>query len=166
MSVTNSSEKREKPTSRASAPRLRRESDGIPMKVEFGSDSSTGITSLRTPAPLPPSPAGQDAEGWFEQAPTNPAAIPDLGALAAGGTDSDSVPGWALPSVVALEKERKSVARVIPEKTMYRWLLPLLLAATCLAVGMLMGALLQERLGAPRPGVHPVCPDPSAHSEP
>jgi hypothetical protein len=65
-----------------------------------------------------------------------------------------------------MEHERKSAVRVVQEKTIYRWLLPVLLAATCLAVGMLMGALLQERLGAPRPSVHPVCPDPSAHKNP
>lgn len=160
---------KEKPISRASAPKLRRKShqgpaDGIPVRVEFGADSSTGVTSLRTPEPLPPSPAAPDAEGWFDHAPTNPASIPDLGALADG--ESDSLPPWALTGASPVDRTEtvpKEPARSVRNT---RWL-TVLLAATCLAVGMVLGALLQSRLGpgakAGKPAVE--CPDPAAHAK-
>jgi hypothetical protein len=141
--------KKERPTSRASAPKLRPKSrdgsDGVPVRVEFGSDSSTGVTVMRTPEPLPPSPAAPDAEGWFERLSTNPAEIPDLGALA--GTDPDSVPVWAMPP--GSEKEAAEPVQPVQPATSghARWFV-LLVAATCLAVGMVLGALMQSQWGA------------------
>jgi hypothetical protein len=152
--------KKDRPVSRASAPKLRARSkalaDGVPVRVEFGVDSSTGVTMTRTPEPLPPSPAAADAGGWLdEHVVTSPAEIPDLGALA-GGSDPDSVPGWALPprdehDVGATQEPAQ------PATGHARWFV-LLVAATCLAVGMVLGALLQSQWGASE------CPDPAAHS--
>jgi hypothetical protein len=130
--------------------------DGVPARVEFGSDSSTGVTMMRTPEPLPPSPAAPDAEGWFERLSTGPAEIPDLGALAGGGTDPDSVPVWAMPP--RSDKDAGATDEPVQPAAsgQARWFV-LLVAATCLAVGMVLGALLQSQWGASE------CPDASAH---
>lgn len=117
----------------------------MPVRVEFGTESSTGVTMLRTPEPLPPSPAAQDAEGWFEQVPTNPADIPDLGALA-GGSDPDSVPSWALPPGRDSRPDDRHEL-TLPVTTGHASWFVLLVAATCLAVGMVLGALLYSFWG-------------------
>lgn len=141
--------KKERPISRASAPRLRApgkaDADGVPVRVEFGTESSTGVTMMRTPEPLPPSPAAQDAEGWFEQVPTNAADIPDLGALAEGA-DPDSVPAWAMsPRSEPRGDDRYELT--VPVMTGHASWFVVLVAATCLAVGMVLGALLYSVWG-------------------
>jgi hypothetical protein len=147
--VKFSRHKKDRPISRASAPKLRSRrkdgADGVPVRVEFGTESSTGVTMMRTPEPLPPSPAAQDAEGWFEQVPTNTADIPDLGALAEGA-DPDSVPSWAMAprrEPRADERYELTVPVITGHASWFVWLV----AATCLAVGMVLGALLYSVWG-------------------
>jgi len=84
-----------------------------------------------TPAPLPPSPAAADAERWFEQLPTNPGApaSPTSTTRTLLRTPSRGVP--LAPAPV----DRRA------------WVLPLLIAATALAVGMVLGALLFSHRG-------------------
>ncbi len=80
-----------------------------------------------TPAPLPPSPAAADAERWFEQLPTTP-----------GAPRKD-------PSAVR-EVARTPAARApAPVPQPRAWLLPALLVATALTVGMVLGALIFGR---------------------
>lgn len=99
-----------------------------------------------TPAPLPPSPADEAADVWFDQVPTNPAAIPDLDALAPGTrTSKTPIPATApirrMPPGEAGYgydvRGTRSVAMPRPP-----WVLPALIAAICLVVGILLGALL------------------------
>lgn len=117
----------------------------------FGGDS-TSVTSLRDPAPLPPSPAdSSDPGGWLDQMPTNPAKIPDLGALAGGGTDPGSLQAWGRQSIVAkgdadASERRRDAAHVVVRPSVS---ILLLVAAACLAIGMVVGAILQSRLGTP-----------------
>lgn len=107
-----------------------------------------------TPAPLPPSPAASQADMWFDQVPTNPAATPDIDALIGSRPDLAAAlrgetsghsrvdPGqagldpWSRPSYVT-----GPVPRGLP---LHRrpWVLPLLLTVTALAVGMVLGALM------------------------
>ncbi|HUH02990.1 MAG TPA: hypothetical protein VML75_13425, partial [Kofleriaceae bacterium] len=109
------------------------------------------LPSELTPAPLPPSPAAEAADVWFEQVPTNPAAVPDLNVLggsrpdlgsAIGGSrsrfDTGSPAGrdpWAPPNYSTGPVQRLAAGR-------RAWLLPILLTATAIAVGMVLGALL------------------------
>jgi hypothetical protein len=100
-----------------------------------------------TPAPLPPSPADQDAGGWFDQVPTNPAAVPDLESMAgprsdlaaavarAGSQPRDGRDAWTPPSALYAASQRVPIAR-------RPWVLPALIAATALTVGMVLGALI------------------------
>jgi len=161
---------------------------GVRSKSKVPSETDNTVTSRierisveHTPAPLPPSPAADAADTWFEQVPTNPAAIPDLGALAGSRPDmrtgltrsrtpprpapfssdapDDDAEPWPLQ-----EEDYSGVLGSSQERT--TWLLPVLLAATCLAVGMVLGALL---FGGASKGAHhdrdagacecPVCPD-------
>jgi len=87
-----------------------------------------------TPAPLPPAPAAADVERWFEQVPTNPGAPADTPAAAAEPSAPPAGPG---------------------ERGLPPWLLPVLLALTALAVGMVLGALLFEH--APERSHCPPC---------
>lgn len=172
MGVSAASNKKDKPVSRTSAPKLLRGDNrhpNAPVRIEFGQES-TSITTLRTPAPLPPTPADGDVDGWFEQLPTNPSQIPDLGAMAGTGSEHDSMPGWnAAPrmSSVSGESPRHSSrirvrsqadrTEVVRPVVMVSYSLLVLLAAVCLAVGMVLGALLQDRLGVsarPEPAPH------------
>jgi hypothetical protein len=125
---------------------------GPGRRAENGSDTNvtTRIERLpdeTTPAPLPPSPAAKDAEGWFEQVPTNPAAPPDLDALASG-----TYPGQADPSRPITDHGQAwfgpshqpqatgPITRFgVPRETVT---VVALIAATCLVVGMVLGALL------------------------
>ncbi len=111
------------------------------------------ISAEITPAPLPPSPAADAADVWFEQVPTNPAAIPDLDALGLNRSDprgsairSSTPAGRASANVLASEAagETWSDTSGLPRRSgaSTPWLLPALIAATCLAVGMVLGALL------------------------
>jgi len=88
-----------------------------------------------TPPPLPPSPASADADRYFEQVPTNPGAV----------TRRD-------PSVVVDNRAASGVLRSPPMAApppLRPWLLPVLVIATALAVGMVLGALLFGRRAAP-----------------
>lgn len=143
--------------------------DGVPNNLSFGSESSK-VTSLKAPAPLPPSPADGEPDGWLEPMQTGPAKIPDLGALAATGhTDPGSLPSWAKgsrqPSAneELLESRRggdrsADMSRGRHGATMPPLIVIGLLMAVCLAIGMIIGALLQSRSGPP------ACPDPALHS--
>ncbi len=105
------------------------------------------LPSETTPAPLPPSPAADAADVWFDQVPTNPAAVPDLDSM--GGSRSDLAAAvaraqaqqprdreaWAPPSALYAASGRVPIAR-------RPWVLPVLIAATALTVGMVLGALI------------------------
>lgn len=107
------------------------------------------LPSELTPAPLPPSPAAEAADVWFEQVPTNPAAVPDLNVLGGSRPDLGAAIGqprfdtgspagrdpWAPPSYSTGPVQRFATGR-------RPWLLPVLLTATAIAVGMVLGALL------------------------
>lgn len=80
-----------------------------------------------TPAPLPPSPAAADAERWFEQLPTTP-----------GAPRKD-------PSAVREVLRTPAVGAPVAAPPPRAWLLPALLVATALTVGMVLGALLFGR---------------------
>ncbi len=104
------------------------------------------VSADTTPAPLPPSPAADAADVWFEQVPTNPAAVPDLDALS--GLDKSGSMHPSLPigrrhstdfTTPRVEDRSRPQAR---PATSQSWLLPLLIAATCLTIGMILGALL------------------------
>lgn len=103
-----------------------------------------------TPAPLPPSPAAEAADVWFEQVPTNPAAVPDLSALTGTNVGEDrygpSTARVRRASSVASDpwagQTRRSGPTVRTVAGSPPWLLPALIAATCLAVGMIFGALI------------------------
>lgn len=83
-----------------------------------------------TPAPLPPSPGARDAEKWFEQVPTNPAHVADL-ADASGSFRK------------ARTSERAIARQSGPAPLIERpWVLPTLIAAIALTIGMILGALL------------------------
>ncbi len=102
--------------------------------------------SETTPAPLPPSPAAEMADVWFEQVPTNPAAIPDLDALSPGtNTPSPHIPATAPirrmpPQHANYGYDARGTRSVMAPRP--PWILPALIAAICLVVGMLLGALL------------------------
>lgn len=105
------------------------------------------IEGEATPAPLPPSPAADMADVWFEQVPTNPAAIPDLDSL----RPNTNTPTPHIPSTAPIRRMppgryqghgydprgTRNVGIARPP-----WILPALIAAICLVVGMLLGALL------------------------
>lgn len=106
-------------------------------------------TGDATPAPLPPSPAAEMAEVWFEQVPTNPAAIPDLDVLGASPTSSSQhIPATAPIRRLAPGRVGATGYNYDPLGTSGvlvprpPWLLPSLIAAICLVVGILLGALL------------------------
>lgn len=82
-----------------------------------------------TPAPLPPSPGAGDAERWFEQVPTNPAHIAEL----AESTGSQRK---------MRHSSRIPVGDVAPRLIERPWVLPTLIAAIALTIGMILGGLL------------------------
>lgn len=124
---------------------------GPGRRQDAGSDTNvtTRIERLpdeSTPAPLPPSPAGRDADGWFEQVPTNLGA-PDLDALVSGtgpGRSDPSRPitdaGQAWFGPTSHLHNTAPVTRFgLPRQTVT---IVALICATCLVVGMVLGALL------------------------
>lgn len=145
---------------RQMAARLPPAQPGARGKAETQSDYSVTSKIERmpssdlTPAPLPPSPAAEQADVWFDQVPTNPAATPDIDALIGSRPDlaaalRDQTGGyqradtgmqgfdpWARPSYTT-----GPIPRSLP---LHRkpWVLPLLLTLTALTVGMVLGALL------------------------
>jgi hypothetical protein len=83
-----------------------------------------------TPAPLPPSPGANDAERWFEQVPTNPAHIAELAENTGGHSK-------------IRQSSRIPVGAQQPGRLIERpWVLPTLIAAIALTIGMILGALL------------------------
>ncbi len=91
------------------------------------------INVEHTPAPLPPSPAADDADRWFEQVPTNPGAPNNA-------PDRRNATGRT-PLVDATHPQ--------PHRGAPAWMFPLLLALTALTVGMVIGALVFGRGSAP-----------------
>jgi hypothetical protein len=83
-----------------------------------------------TPAPLPPSPGAGDAERWFEQVPTNPAHIAELAAENTGGHRK------------VRQSSRIPVGDMAPRLIERPWVLPTLIAAIALTIGMILGGLL------------------------
>lgn len=92
------------------------------------------VRSDATPAPLPPSPGARDAEVWFEQVPTNPA----LQQTAAADVTSPQRKAQR-SSKVALIAGGTSSQTAFTERP---WLMPALIAAIALTIGMILGALL------------------------
>jgi hypothetical protein len=98
--------------------------------------------------PLPPSPAMREqTEGWFRPS-LFTESIPDLSALA-GDTNRTYDPhihNLNLPGLTHHEEIENAVhppqRRPLLDMQARPWLFPALLAATCLAVGMVLGALL------------------------
>jgi hypothetical protein len=108
---------------------------------EMGSDATLTSKIPRvprgdpTPAPLPPSPGARDAEVWFEQVPTNPAAQ-SLG------------PGESTGSHRRSSKiERSGFTSAAPAKAEKQWVVMFLIAAIALTIGMIVGGLLFGRGG-------------------
>lgn len=89
-----------------------------------------------TPAPLPPSPGARDAERWFEQVPTNPALV---------GDPRDSTANQRKMRTSSVRLTLPSQASDAPDRP---WLLPTLIAAIALTIGMILGALLFSRSGS------------------
>ena len=97
--------------------------------------------------PLPPSPAAREqTEGWFRPSLLTES-IPDLSALA-GDTNRTydphfhNVPGLGFQEEVASQEHLPARRRSLLDLQAHPWLFSVLLAATCLAVGMVLGALL------------------------
>jgi hypothetical protein len=105
------------------------------------------VSAELTPAPLPPSPATADADQYFEQVPTNP------------GAQSRRD-----PTGVGHPRKASGVIRPAPPPAApaQPWFLPLLLVATGLAVGMVLGALLFANRSAP--ACAPCPPAAAAHA--
>lgn len=91
-----------------------------------------------TPAPLPPSPGQRDAERWFEQVPTNPALETEP---ATNRTSSHRM----RTSMRQLPTDGEVGLAQRP------WVLPALIAAVALTIGMILGALLFGDRGASCP---------------
>ncbi len=103
-----------------------------------------------TPAPLPPSPGARDAERWFEQVPTNPAL-------------DDAAPGERTGS----HRRTRTSQRLIPAGAATAlaerpWVIPSLIAAVALTIGMILGALLfgDRAASCPPPATHDPAPAP------
>lgn len=112
------------------------------------------------PEPLPPSPAlDQSGSGWFKPS-LRPESIPDLGALAgdSGIRTLDYVPTVNFAEPSPPRRKRALDLQVRP------WLFSVLLGATCLAVGMVLGALLFGGKPAGSEAALPIikCGDPPA----
>jgi hypothetical protein len=84
-----------------------------------------------TPAPLPPSPGARDAERWFEQVPTNPAAQPSGPADVTGSHRKSG----------RLERSGLHAGYPAP-RAETPWLVMILIAAIALTIGMILGALI------------------------
>ena len=88
------------------------------------------ITVERTPAPLPPAPA-TDADKWFEQVPTN----------LSGPQPTERASQPPASAVLGLPAPPRRVASPAGDGRP-PWLVPVLIAATSLTIGMILGALL------------------------
>ena len=94
------------------------------------------------PEPLPPSPAAADADRYFEQVPTSPGVV---------RRDPTGVSTGQRTAFGEIPAPRRVIAP--PPR---QWLLPVLLVATGLAVGMVLGALIFGNRSAAPPC--PPCP--------
>ncbi len=104
-------------------------------------DQAATMTFTR-PAPLPPLPSGlAGVEGWLKPAPTRTESIPDLGALAGDGRQSQR--SFARIALLREEDELTQAGqRPLASLDTRPRLLFCLFGATCLTVGMVLGALL------------------------
>jgi hypothetical protein len=106
--------------------------------------------------PLPPSPAAREqTEGWFRPS-LFTESIPDLSALAGDSNRTYDPHIHNLPGLAHQEEVQSAVhppaRRPLFDLQARPWLFSVLLAATCLAVGMVLGALLfGNRSGAAAP---------------
>jgi hypothetical protein len=84
-----------------------------------------------TPPPLPPSPASAEADRWFDDAPTRPSAMTDIAPSLPPRSGTLSDPG-------TLRSDPNPPVAAAPTS----WGLMGLVAATALAVGIVIGALI------------------------
>jgi hypothetical protein len=119
-----------------------------------GAEIDRNPTQTFGPAdPLPPSPvAREQSDGWFRPS-LRTESIPDLSALTGDtGRTSYDYNLANSPGAGITEESGKMMAaparRPLLDLQARPWLFPLLLAATCLAVGMVLGALLFGNRGA------------------
>lgn len=109
-------------------------------------------TDNTAPAPLPPLPAPvTGVEPWLAPEQLNAGSVPDLGALAGDSTSLSAVYQITDPSRISGRISGRISEQVIMAALAsgrvgsfqtYPWLFSLLLGATCLAVGMVLGALI------------------------
>jgi hypothetical protein len=100
-----------------------------PSDMQLTKKIPRAASADQTPAPLPPSPGARDAERWFEQVPTNPAAVAELAEQT----------GAHLRARGSTGKVPLNEPVPIAERA---WLLPTLIAAIALTIGMILGGLL------------------------
>jgi hypothetical protein len=100
-----------------------------PSDMQLTKKIPRAASADQTPAPLPPSPGARDAERWFEQVPTNPAHAAELAEQTGGHLRARGSTG----------KVPLSQPVPIAERA---WLLPTLIAAIALTIGMILGGLL------------------------
>jgi hypothetical protein len=114
------------------------------------SDKDSQITMPRTlveptPAPLPPAPRAADAEVWFEEAPTRPAALSDMAppppAKPKGGLPGAPEPRAATGTDAWYEQQRAQSSAEYSDRRR-TILIPALASAISLVVGILLGALI------------------------
>jgi hypothetical protein len=101
--------------------------------------------------PLPPMPAGSDAtDGWFEPS-LRTEAIPDLIGLVGDTSRTYDQSLSAAYNMNAVEETQQVAPLQRPRPLLdvhaRPWMFPVLLATTCLAVGMVLGALLFGNYG-------------------
>ncbi len=84
-----------------------------------------------TPPPLPPSPGSAEADRWFEDAPTRPSALTDI---------APSLPPRS--GILSDSSTLRSEPALPPAAAPTAWGLMGLVAATALAVGIVIGALI------------------------
>ncbi|HKA87969.1 MAG TPA: hypothetical protein VKE22_09900 [Haliangiales bacterium] len=105
--------------------------DSATVRVPLVDETEQTEPRENTPPPLPPSPASAEADRWFEDAPTRPSALTDIAPSLPPRSGILSDPG-NLPSEPA----------VPPAAAPTSWGLMGLVAATALAVGIVIGALI------------------------
>lgn len=110
-------------------------------------------TDNTAPAPLPPLPAPvTGVEPWLAPEQLNAGSVPDLGALAGDSTSLSAVYHMTDPGRVSSGRISGRISEQVIMAALasgrvgflqtYPWLFSLLLGATCLTVGMVLGALI------------------------
>lgn len=131
------------------AARSRDSQDALPQVLEAAERSTSYIKP--SPLPLPPSPAPvTGVKPWLAPGDLNAGAVPDLGALTGESGSYTLPPVPDLPDMDEDEDEDgddRAAAAPAPAPSwldlqVRPWLFTALLAATCLAVGMVLGALI------------------------